>query len=99
MFVHTTLQPEWSVVPSADVLLDGLRPHTRIAIPLDVSQDYAHLDTLSRDEQEKRLRDLAATGQTIAAIQIARTLYSYDLAQARAFVEGLRAGKGSGAGP
>lgn len=89
---------EWSVVPRAGVLLDALGPYTRIGLPGEVSRDYASLEGLSRDEQERRLLDLAETGQTMAAIQIARTLYSYDLVQARGFVEGLRA-KASGAGP
>jgi hypothetical protein len=95
----TTLQLEWTVAPRADVLLKGLESHTRIAGPLAVSRDDTQLGGLSREEQERRLRELAETGQTIAAIQIARALYSYDLAQARAFVEGLLGGKGSGAGP
>jgi len=95
----TTVQLEWTVVPRADVLLKGLESHTRIGRPQQVSRGDARLGGLSREEQEARLRELAETGQTIAAIQIARTLYSYDLAQARAFVEGLRGGKGSGAGP
>jgi hypothetical protein len=95
----TTLQLEWNVAPRADVLLKGLELHTGIARPHEVSRDDSQLGELSREEQEERLRELAETGQTVAAIQIARTLYSYDLAQARAFVEGLRGGKQRGAGP
>jgi hypothetical protein len=94
-----TLQLEWNVVPRADVRLDYLRQHTSIAVPIEVSHDYAHLEGLSHEEQERRLRELAETGQTIAAIRIARTLYSYDLAQARAFVEGLRGRNAGSADP
>jgi hypothetical protein len=93
----TTLELEWGVVPRAEVLLDGLRQYASIAVPIDVSRDYAHLEGLSREEQERRLKELAETGQTIAAIRIARRLYSYDLAHARAFVAGLHAGKTGGA--
>jgi hypothetical protein len=95
----TTLQLEWSVAPRAEVLLDSLRQYTTIAAPIETSRDYSHLEGLSRAEQERRLKELTETGQTIAAIRIARTLYSYDLAQARAFVEDLRRGKTRGAGP
>jgi len=86
----TLLQLEWNVVPSPQVLFDALRRYTHIATPVEVSQDYVNLKGLSRAEQEKRLLELADTGQTMAAIRIARKLYSYDLAQAQAFVEGLR---------
>jgi hypothetical protein len=91
----TTLQLEWSVVPRAEVFLDDLRQYTTIAAPISASRDYAHLKGSSREEQERRLKELAETGQTIAAIRIARELYSYDLAQARALVEGLRAKRAS----
>lgn len=93
------IQVEWNVVPSAKVFLDALHRHTNIAIPVEVSQDYVNLKGLSQEKQEKRLSELAETGQTIAAVYIARKLYSYDLTQAQAFVEGLRSGKASGAGP
>jgi hypothetical protein len=89
----TTLELEWGVVPRAEVLLDGLRQYASIAVPIDVSRDYARLEELSREEQERRLKELAEAGQTIAAIRIARRLYSYDLVQARAFVAGLHTGK------
>jgi hypothetical protein len=58
-----------------------------------VAEDFVHLQGLSREEQEKRLRDLVERGQTIAAIYIARRIYSYDLNQARIFVDGLCGGK------
>lgn len=93
------VQVEWNVVPSPQVLLDALRRYTNIATPIEVSQDYVNLKGLSHEEQGKRLLELAEAGQTIAAVCIARKLYSYDLTQARAFVEGLRSGKASGAGP
>ena len=58
-----TLQLEWNVVPRADVLLDYLRQDTSIAVPIEVSHDYAHLEGLSHEEQERRLRELAKQGR------------------------------------
>lgn len=84
------LQLEWSVRPSVTNLLNVLRPYTTIAPPVAVSEDFAHLGGLSRDEQEKRLRELDQRGRTIAAVYMARRLYGYDLNQAQAFIKGLR---------
>jgi hypothetical protein len=92
------VQVEWNVVPNPKVLLEALRRYTNIATPVEVSQEYGNLKGLSHEEQEKRLLELVETGETFAAVYIARKLYSYDLTQARAFVEGLRSGKTSGAG-
>ena len=47
-----------------------------------LSQDYVNLKGLNPEEQEQRLLELAETGQMMA-----RELYSYDLKEARAFVE------------
>lgn len=95
----TCLQVDWGVVPGAGVLLDALRQYTDIVTPVQVSQDYVNLEGLSRAEQERRLLELAETGQILAAIEIARRLYSYDLTEAQAFVDGLRGGEGSDADP
>jgi hypothetical protein len=84
------LQVEWSVVPRATIFLDALQPYTTIAPSILVSEDFLHIDNLSREEQEKRLRELDQRGQTIAAVHIAGRIYGYDLNRAKAFVEGLR---------
>jgi len=89
----TTLQLEWKVVPGVGTLFGTLRPYTTIADSINVSQDFVHLQGLKREDEEERLRELLQRGQTIAAICIARRLYRYDLTQARAFVEALRADK------
>jgi len=91
----TLLQLEWKVVPSAGVFLKAMQRHTDIAASVDASEDYVHLEGLSREDLEKRLLELVETGQTILAIRIARELYSYDLAQAKAFVDSLAAAKGT----
>src|SRR5205814_57825 len=61
----TCLEVEWGVVPSARAFLDGLRRHTDIEPPVETSQDYLHLQTKNRDEQEKRLLELAEAGPVI----------------------------------
>ena len=96
----TTVQLEWAVVPSRETLLELLRPHSAIEAAADIARESPEsIEGLTRDEQEARLLELSETGQGMAAITLARRLYGYDLTQAKAFVDGLRNGKGSGAGP
>jgi hypothetical protein len=85
------LQVRWQVVPSAKVFLEALRPYTTIADPVSLTQDFAHLESLSREEQEKRLRDLAQRGETITAIYTARKLYGCGLTEAKEMVERMKA--------
>jgi len=86
------LQIDWGVVPSAQNFLDLLTRHTLVR-PAEVStKDFVDLAALSREEQQARLLELAESGDMIGAIAMARRLYSYDLATAKSFVEGL-AGK------
>jgi len=94
----TTLQLEWTVVPGRETLLALLRPHSAIEPAAGSAQESpGSIEGLTRDEQEARLLELSETGQGMAAITLARRLYGYDLTQAKAFVDGLRDGKGSGA--
>lgn len=86
---RTLLQIEWGVVPRAQTLLDALTRHTLVQNPAAVTKDFGNLDKLSREEQEARLLELAESGDMIAAISIARRLYSYDLTAAKQFVEEL----------
>jgi ribosomal protein L7/L12 len=67
-----------------------MRPWTTVADPVSISQDFAHLQGLSREEQQKQLRELAQRGETIAAIYTARKLYRCSLEEARAMVEEFR---------
>jgi hypothetical protein len=82
------LQIRWQAVPSAQKFLDLLRPYTKIDEPVSVTQDFVHLQSLARDEQQRRLRELAARGETIAAIYTARRLYGCGLAEAKEMLEG-----------
>jgi hypothetical protein len=86
------LQLRWNVVPGAKAFLDALMPRIQVAAPVRAVQDFVHIKGLGRDQQERRLRELAASGETIAAIGIARDLYGFDLTQAKNFVEGLSRG-------
>jgi hypothetical protein len=55
----------------------------------EAKKDFVDLERLGRAEQETRLLELAESGDKIGAITVARKLYSYDLATAKDFVEGL----------
>lgn len=83
------LQIEWGVVPNARNFLDTLTRHTLVRPSAPNSKDFVNLEELSRDKQETRLLELAESGDKIAAITVARRLYSYDLTQAKEFIEGL----------
>lgn len=84
------LRLRWQVLPGTHKFLDALRPYTTIADTVSITQDYAHLQALSRNEQESRLRELDQRGETIAAIYMVRRLYGCGLQQAQQVVEGLR---------
>jgi hypothetical protein len=87
------LRIRWDVVPRASRFLDCLRPYTRIADPVSLTQDFTQLQSISREEQQKQLRDLAARGQLVTAIYIARKLYGSTLVEAKQMVEGLAEGE------
>ncbi len=83
----------WDVVPGAHKFLDALRPYTVIADPVSLRQDFTHLKSLSREDQQQQLRKLAARGQTITAIYVARKLYGCSLEEAKQMVDSLRENK------
>ena len=83
------LRIRWDVVPRAEKFLDFLRPHTRIADPVSVTHDFAHLQSLDREAQQEQLRELAARGQIVTAIYTARKLYCCSLVVAKEMVEDL----------
>jgi hypothetical protein len=87
------LQIRWQVVPSAQKVLERLRPFATIAEPVFLAQDFTHLSALSREEQQQRLRELAERGQTIAAIYTARRLYGCGLSEAKQMIEEHRGQK------
>ncbi len=77
----------WDVVPGAKKFLSALRPYTVIADPVFFTQDFAHMKSISREDQQKQLRELAARGQTIPATYAARSLYGCSLSDARKMVD------------
>jgi len=85
------LRIRWDVVPRATKFLDYLHPYTKIADPVFLTQRFTHLQSLSREEQQKQLRDLAARGQGVTAIYIARRLYGRSLTEAKERVDGSAA--------
>jgi len=84
------LRIRWQVTPGAHKFLEALRPYTTIADPVSISQDFAHLQGLSREEQQARLRELVRRGETISAIYLARQLHLCSLAEAKQMVDGLK---------
>jgi ribosomal protein L7/L12 len=76
-------------VPGTRKFLEALRPYTVIADPVSLTQDFTQLKSLSREEQQKRLCELAARGQTITATYAARQLYGCSLGEAKRMVDSL----------
>ena len=90
MTATNMLRIHWDVVPSAHKFLDALQPYTVIADTVSLKQDFTHLKSLSREDQQKQLRDLVARGQNITAISVARKLYGCSLGEAKQMVDSLR---------
>jgi hypothetical protein len=93
MTAPTFLRIRWDVVPGAHKFLDALRPYTVIADPVSLTQDFTRLKSLSREDQQQQLRELAARGQTITAMYTARQLYGCSLGEAKELVDSLRENK------
>ncbi len=87
------LRIHWDVVPGAHKFLDALRPYTVIADTVSLSQDFTHLQSLSREDQQKRLRELAVRGQKITAVYAAQRLYGCSLGEAKQMVDSLSGSK------
>ena len=89
----TFVRIRWDVVPGAHKFLDALRPYTVIADPVSLTQDFTRLKSLSREDQQQKLRELAARGQTVTAIYAARKLHACSLGEAKEMVDSLRENK------
>jgi hypothetical protein len=90
------LQVKWDV-GGAKKFIEILRPYTTIAEPVLIRQDYANLNGLSREEQLKRLRELARRGHAIDAAYTAQKLFKCSLAEATNMVDEWRTQAGAGA--
>jgi hypothetical protein len=84
------LRIHWDVVPGAHKFLDALRPYTVIADTISLKQDFTHLKSLSREDQQKQLRELVARGQNMTAMSAASKLYGCSLGEAKQMVDSLR---------
>ena len=93
MSAPASVRIHWDVVPGAQKFLDALRPYTVIADPVSLKQDFTHLKALSREEQQKQLRELVARGQNITAIYTASKLYGCSLGEAKQMVDSLSQNK------
>jgi len=93
MSAAASVRIHWDVVPGAQKFLDALRPYTVIADPVSLTQDFTHLKSLSREDQQKQLRELVARGQNITATCAARKLYGCSLGEAKQMVNSLRENK------
>jgi len=83
------LRIHWNVTPSAQKFLNALRPYTGITDSVSLTQDFHHLKTLGPQEQRAKIRELAARGDTMTAVYIARKLYGGSLGQAKQMVDSL----------
>jgi len=83
------LRIHWDVVPRAKEFLDLLRSHATIAAPVSVTEDFAHLQRASREQQQERIRALALRGQVVDAIYLAAKVQGCDLAEAKRMVDRL----------
>jgi len=90
MSAPSTVRIHWDVVPGAQKFLAALRPYTVIADPVSLKQDFTHLKSLSREDQQKQLHELVVRGQNITAIYAARKLYGCSLGEAKQMVDSLR---------
>jgi hypothetical protein len=89
MIAPKFIRIHWDVVPGAHKFLDALRPYTVIDEPVSLTQDFTRLKSLGRDDQQKKLRELAARGEVITATYAARQLYGGSLAEAKQTVNSL----------
>ncbi len=77
------IQIRWSATPHAGAFLEAMRAHTTILETVKVSEDFGNVRRLPREEQEKKIRELDAKGQTIEAIYLTRQVYGRGLAEAK----------------
>lgn len=88
----------WNVVPRTAKFLQALRPYTVIAETISVHQDFTNLRSLTPEEQQAKLRNLAERGQLIDAAYLAQKLYGCSAGEARQMVDNLIAKTRAGTG-
>jgi hypothetical protein len=90
MDTPTFFRIRWDVVPGAHKFLQVLSPFTVIADTVSLTQDFSHMKSLNREEQEKQLREMARRGQTITVVYAASRLYGCSLGEAEDRLDSLR---------
>jgi hypothetical protein len=88
MAAPRTIAIEWGVLPRAARFLAAMAVHAPVE-SAEVVRDFTALGALQRHEQESRLLELIDKGQVLDAVRLARTLYDYNLTQAKQFIEEL----------
>lgn len=89
MPTQRSIRIHWDVVPGTHKFLEAMRSNTLIADPVSLTQDFGHMKSLSREDQQQKLRDLIARGQNMTAVYAASKLYDCSLGQAKALVDSL----------
>ncbi len=84
------LRIRWQAAPGPHTFLKAIRDRVQIAPTIKTTESYDDLRSLSRDQQEKRLRQLDERGDRLAAVYLATRLFGLDLSSATTLVEGLR---------
>jgi hypothetical protein len=83
------IEIEWAASPKPEAFFEALQPHVRIGDEVQITRDFTGAADASGKDQESKLLELAESGDTMAAIALARKIYGYDLTQAKTFVDGL----------
>ena len=83
------LRIRWDVAPRAKKFLEMLRQYTVITDDVYLKEDFSKLQSLDKEKQQEKLRELVRRGQNMTAIYIARRLYGCGLSEAKQMVEHL----------
>ena len=83
----------WECVPSVRSFLATLTPQVRLEDTRTQTTDYTKISAETRADVERRIAELARSGQTMVAISTARLLLGCSLSEARTRVESLRRGE------
>jgi hypothetical protein len=78
------LRTDASEIPLTEAYSTGRETHERICAAINEALKLNPSDAI-----DNQIQELAMSGRTIDAIRLARTRYGYDLAEAKAFVDGL----------
>ena len=79
---------EWGVAPKASVFASIMALHTPVE-SARIVRDFTAIGAMVHHEQESRLLELAENGRAMDAIRLARSLYGFDMTEAKRFIDGL----------